>query len=494
MLDLLGASAAPLVLRNFSPLFAALFIWVAAVVYGLVSLRSHPKGLRPLFFTEMWERFSFYGMRALLLLYMRLPTDSGGLGFSLKRAGLIYGLYTFLVYAFSVPGGWAADKLFGARRAVAVGGVLIAIGELGLAAGPVGLFFGGLLFIVLGTGLLKPNCTALVGQLYGEADPRRDIGYSIYYMGINIGALVAPLVLGFLAQEPYFVQALGSVGLDSPNGWRWAFGFASLAMMAGLVQYAFSHRLLGEIGQRKVAPVGRAAVEAEAKSRQPLTPAERQRMMVVAILVVFIMTFFFVFEQAGTTLNLFAADHTRCEIAGFRFPSAWLQSVNSIWLLLLAPIVSSLWVRLGRREPSSPVKFTLGLVLVGCGALLLVTPSLALEASPGLRVAPWWLVGTYLLNTVGELCLSPVGLSTVSKLAPPRYAGQLMGVFFFAMGAGNMLAGVAGSLSASLKLSTLFLSLFVTTAVMALALLLMTPRIKSMMGDDPAPSPELLET
>src|SRR5512140_305209 len=472
-------AAAPLAPSDFTPLLAAAAIWVAAVVYGLVALRAHPKGLRPLFFTEVWERFSYYGMRALLLLYMRLPETDGGLGFTLQSAGLIYGLYTFMVYAFSIPGGWAAHRFLGYRRAVAVGGVLISAGELSLAAGPKPLFFLGLTLIVIGTGLLKTNCTTLVGQLYGEKDPRQDAGYSIYYMGINIGALVAPLVLGFFAQEPYFVRALGHVGLASANGWRWAFGTAGLAMILGLVQYALQQKHLGDVGLR----AGSRTPDQAAAVHPRLTHEERQRMWVVAILVVFIMTFFFVFEQAGTTLNLFADDHTRCEVFGFAFPSSWLQSVNSIWLLLLAPVISAPWVGLGRREPSSPVKFTLGLFFVGAGMLVLVPPSLAFQADPALKVSPWWLTGTYLLHTIGELCLSPVGLSTVSKLAPKRFAGRLMGVFFFAIGAGNMLAGFAGSISDRLPPSTLFLGLFGITTVMALALVALTPRIKRMMGE-----------
>ncbi len=471
--------ATPLQLSNFTPLLAAAGIWVAAVVYGLFAMRPHPRGLRPLFFTEMWERFSYYGMRALLLLYMRLPVESGGLGFSIPRAGVIYGIYTFAVYAFSIPGGWAADKFLGYRKAILIGGVLIAAGGFSLASGPVPLFFAGLTLIVMGTGLLKTNCTALVGELYGEKDPRQDAGYSIYYMGINIGALIAPLILGFMAQEPYFVRAMGSIGLASTNGWRWAFGAAGLAMVLGLIQYSLQQKVLGEAGK---VPGGKTS-GANAVVHPPLTADEKSRMWVVGILVIFIMAFFFVFEQAGTTLNLFADDHTRNAIGDWKFPSTWFQSVNSIWLLLLAPIISILWVKLGKKEPSSPAKFTLGLFFVGLGMLLLVPPSFAFQANPAFKVAPWWLVGTYLLHTIGELCLSPVGLSTVSKLAPKRFAGVLMGVFFFAIGAGNMLAGFAGSISESLKPSTLFLGLFVITTVMAVILVVLTPRIKRMMGE-----------
>ncbi len=475
----LQPAAAPVdvTLGAFTPLGVALTMWLAFVVYGLWALSKHPRGLGPLFFVEMWERFSYYGMRALLLLYMRLPVESGGLGLSLQWAGTIYAFYTFFVYALSVPGGWIADRFLGYRRSVLVGGTMIALGEFGLATGAVPLFYLGLASIAMGTGLLKTNCTTLVGMLYPQNDPRRDAGYSIYYMGINIGALIAPLILGFMAQDPVFVAALGKVGLTDASGWRAAFAVAGLAMVAGLVQYVIRQGALGDIGLRPGARSGGTQV-----AHAPLTAEERGRMWVVAILVFFIMTFFFVFEQAGTTLNLFAFERTRMDFLGITLRSSWLQSVNSIWLLLLAPVFSWLWVALKDKEPSSPSKFSLGLFFVGAGMLLLVAPSLQMAADPALKVSAWWLIGTYCLHTIGELCLSPVGLSTVSKLAPPRYSGVMMGVFFFAIGLGNMLAGFAGGFSESLAPATLFGGLFGITSAMALLLVFLTPRIKSMMG------------
>lgn len=475
----LAIQAVPVSLSAFTPLFVAVALWVGFVGYGLFSLRNHPKGLGPLFFTEMWERFSYYGMRALLFLYMIAPAGAGGLGFSKGWAGGIYAFYTFFVYALSIPGGFIADRFLGYRKAILVGGVMIALGEFSLASGPTFLFYLGLMVIAMGTGLLKTNCTSLVGMLYGENDPRQDAGYSIYYMGINIGALIAPLILGFMAQEPVFVSALGKVGLVTANGWRWAFGFAGLAMVAGLIQYLLRQSVLGDIGLR---PGAKAAEQGHEQAQVPLTPEERGRMWVVGILVIFIMTFFFVFEQAGTTLNLFADEHTRNSFFGWAFPSSWFQSVNSIWLLILAPIFGWLWITLKEKEPSSPAKFTMGLFFVGLGMLVLVPPSLAYTANPALKVAPSWLVGVYCLHTIGELCLSPVGLSTVSKLAPSRYAGLMMGVFFFAIGAGNMLAGFAGGISEKLAPAKLFGGLFAITTVMAVVLVILTPRIKRMMG------------
>jgi POT family proton-dependent oligopeptide transporter len=462
----------------FKPLLIPMLVWVISIAWGMFGMRKHPKGLNPLFFTEMWERFSYYGMRALLLLYMRLPESAGGLGLSLPVAGSIYAFYTFFVYALSVPGGWIADRFLGYRKAVLVGGVMIALGEFGLASGPKALFFGGLAAIAMGTGLLKTNCTSLVGMLYEENDPRQDAGYSVYYMGINIGALISPLILGFMAQDPAFVKGLTNLGLGAAhNGWRIAFGFAGAAMVAGLIQYTLRQNVMGDIG---IKPGGKS--ENPSEVLPPLTSEERGRMWVVGILMFFIMTFFFVFEQAGTTLNLFADDHTRCAIGSWTFPSTWFQSVNSIWLLLLAPMIGGLWIWLKDKEPSSPVKFTLGLFLVGAGMAILVPPSHAFTANPALKVSPWWLVGVYLLHTIGELCLSPVGLSTTSKLAPARYSGLMMGCFFFAIGAGNLLAGFAGGFSEKLAPATLFGGLFAITTVMALVLMALTPRIKRMMA------------
>ncbi len=463
----------------FLPCFVAVAMWIGLVGYGLWNLRSHPKGLNPLFFTEMWERFSYYGMRALLMLYMIAPASSGGLGMAKEWAGTVYALYTFFVYALSVPGGWIADRFLGHRRAVVLGASLIILGELGLAAGPLPLFYGGLTATAFGTGLLKTNCTSLVGLLYKQNDSRRDAGFTLYYMGINVGAFIAPLILGFMAQGSVFGTALETMGFAANSGWRWAFGLTSLAMLAGLVQFLLRQRILGEVGRHQ-AP--KPLIPRSHQARVPLTQEDRNRMGVVAILVIFIMTFFFVFEQAGTTLNLFAAEHTRCSFSTWSFPSSWFQSVNSLWILLLAPVFSWLWVHLGDKEPSSPAKFTWGLCFVGAGMLLLVAPSLAYTANPALKVSPLWLVGVYLVQTLGELCLSPVGLSTVSKLAPARYTGLMMGVFLFAIGLGNMLAGLVGGFSEHLPPATLFGGIFGITTVMAMVLMMLTPTIKRMMG------------
>jgi POT family proton-dependent oligopeptide transporter len=317
-----------------------------------------------------------------------------------------------------------------------------------------------------------------VGKLYGEKDHRRDAGFSTYYMGINIGALVAPLILGFMAQDPRFVAFLGRLGLASANGWRWAFGLAGLAMVAGLIQYSLQQHKLGTAGLEAGA---RETEHGHAAPTEPLTSEEKKRMSVVFILFIFSVLFWATFEQAGSTLNLFADRLTDCSIAGWSFPSTWFQSVNSIWLLILAPILSYLWVKLGSREPSSPIKFAVGLFFVGLGMLLLVPPSKI--AAAGVKVGPWWLVGTYLFHTIGELCLSPVGLSTTSKLAPARYAGLMMGVWFASIALGNLLAGFAASLFASLNPAQLFAALFGVTTTATVVLLILAPSIKRLMGE-----------
>jgi len=441
-------------------------------------IAGHPRGLMVLFFTEMWERFSYYGMRALLMLYMIAPPELGGLGFAKGYAGLIYGIYTFSVYAFSIPGGWIADRYTGYRKAVIAGGLLIAIGQGCLALGNESLFYVGLLGLVLGTAFLKTNCSTMVGQLYADNDPRRDAGFSIYYMGINLGALIAPLICGYFAQDPRFLSTLESLGLSSRSGWAWGFGAAGAAMLLGVLQFYIQQDKLGAVGLK----TGINLDQKEGQDLPPLTADEKSRMWVVGILMFFIMTFFFLFEQAGTTLNLFALDNTRNEYFGVWFPSSWFQSVNSIWLLVLAPLFSWLWIRLGSKEPSSPIKFAWGLLFVGLGMLLLVLPSKYIALETGLKVSPNWLLFTYMFHTIGELCLSPVGLSTTTKLAPARYSGIMMGLFFFAIGAGNLLAGLVVPFSEKLAPTTLFLGLFLITIAMAVVLVILTPRIKKMMA------------
>ncbi len=379
-------------------------------------MKRHPRGLSTLFFTEAWERFSYYGMRSLLVLYMTSSVDDGGLGFDVPSATTIYGIYTSSVYVTSPLGGWIADRWLGARRAVFAGGALIACGQFALTLPAAIAFYAGMLAIALGTGLLKPNVSALVGSLYAANDSRRDAGFSIFYMGINLGATIAPLACGALAQQLH--------------SWKLGFAAAGVGMLFGLAQFAWS--------SRSIVLAQRAAAEAEPTHESD----PRSRLGVVAILCACCVVFFAAFEQSGSSLTLFADRATHHEIGGWTYPSSWFQSVNAVFILLLAPLFSWLWAFLGDRAPRSPLKFAIGLAFVGAGYLWLLPG--ASSAEHGL-VSPVWLVGLYFLHTLGELCLSPIGLSTISKLAPRRLAGLMLGSWMVAIAFGNFLAGrIAG--------------------------------------------------
>jgi POT family proton-dependent oligopeptide transporter len=490
----------------------------AAVAPADATFFGHPRGLATLFFTEMWERFSYYGMRALLILFVTAPVASGGLGFSVVKGGAIYGLYTAMVYLLALPGGWFADRIVGQRRAVLYGGILIAAGQFCLVAPSVTVFYCGLALLMLGTGLLKPNVSTIVGQLYAQGDHRRDAGFSIFYMGINLGALLAPLACGWVGQRV---------------SWHLGFGVAGIGMVAGLIQYVFGWKYLGEAGlhpsrpesmdddrrQKRYGVIGLlvalgliAVVWALASAGTiELTPVlisnalgvtlavvsvglfcwlifgpgwsgvERKRFGAIFVLFIASALFWAIYEQAGSSLSLFAERSTNNSVLGFGFPASWFQSVPSIYVLILAPMFAWLWVRLGSREPSSPAKFSLGLLFVGLGLVFLV-PAAAAAAS-GARVSPLWLTITYLIHTIGEMCLSPVGLSAMTKLAPARVAGLMMGVWFVSIGIGDYLAGKAASLYESLPLTVLFGASggIVIVAAVALAFLV-KPTIRLMGG------------
>ena len=485
---------------------------------------GHPKGLSTLFFTEMWERFSYYGMRALLILFMTAPLATGGLGFDTAKAGAIYGTYVSLVYITSLPGGWLADRFLGQRRATLYGGVLIMLGHISLAIPSLSTFYTGLGLVTLGTGLLKPNISTMVGALYTPEDERRDAGFSLYYMGINTGAFIAPLACGWAAQSEQFRGILTRMGIAPESSWHWGFGLAAVGMFLGLVQYLSGWKHLGEAGmypatpesaqaatsQRRTLRIGLAlafggaallwllartgtvTITAQGVSNSlgvvlilttvvfflwmflagNWTSEERKRLVVVLVLFVAATIFWSVFEQAGSTLNLFAQRATRTEAFGFAFPPSWLQSVAPFSLVVLSPVFAWIWWRLGRRDPSSPAKFTIGLIFVSLSFALLVIP--AQSAQQGIRVSPLWLVATYLMHTIGELCLSPVGLSAMTRLAPARIVGLTMGVWFVALSAGNYLGGRVGGLYEAFSLPQLFgvVALFAAGAAVVLALLI----------------------
>jgi POT family proton-dependent oligopeptide transporter len=479
---------------------------------------GHPRGLSTLFFTEMWERFSYYGMRALLILFMTASVAEGGLGFDTAVAGAIYGLYTSMVYMTTLPGGWIADRLIGQRRAVLYGGLLISSGHFSMAFPSTATFYLGLFLIVVGTGLLKGNVSVMVGQLYGARDARRDAGFSIFYVGINLGAFIAPLICGYLGQRV---------------NWHLGFASAGVGMVIGVIQYSLGGRYLSEASLYP-APAG-SAEEAQRVRQQakiwglvalvllvafgiaaytgalPVTPTqvadaagymllvicvgffawlflssnwtpdERRRLYAIAVLFLAAAIFWSLFEQAGSTLNLFADRDTRTSIFGWSFPSSWFQSMNSLFVWSFAAVFAILWMKLGRHEPSTPVKFSLGLIFVGAGfAVLVVAAGLA---AGGVQVSPMWLTVVYLLHTFGELCLSPVGLSAMTKLAPTRIAGLMMGVWFLATSVGNFISGRLAGFYEAMPLPTLFTNIALFGLIPGLILLALAPAIRRQMGE-----------
>ena len=428
---------------------------------------GHPPGLTTLFLTEMWERFSYYGMRALLVLYMVEPVAGGGLGFDVSKATRIYGIYTGAVYFTNIFGGLLADSLLGARLAVLLGGIIIACGHFSMALQALPGFYAGLFLIVIGTGLLKPNISVMVGKLYREDDPRRDSGFSIFYMGINLGAMVAPLICGYIGQR---------------ISWHLGFAMAGVGMTLGLIQYVVHRKRLAHVGGRPIRK-GKASAGVKTLPPQSLTHGDQRKLIVVVILCFFSLFFWMAAEQAGSSFNLFAERHTRGEFLGFSFPSSWLQSVNSIFILALAPVFSWLWLRMGRKQPSSPVKFTFGLLFVSMGMFVIAIASLFIG---GGKVSPLWLVAVYFIQTIGELCLSPVGLSTVTRLSPLRMVGLMMGVWFLAASIGNYLAGLAAGFYAdsSSALFRLFGAVGLVTLAGTVLLFLLLPSLKSLIRQE----------
>ena len=477
------------------------------------SFFGHPRGLSTLFFTEMWERFSYYGIRPLLILFMTAAIMDGGFGYDRQTAASIVGIYAASVYLASLPGGWIADRWLGLRRAIWYGGVFIAAGHVAIALSAVfaqQVFFLGLILIVIGTGLLKPNISAIVGDLYPEGGSRRDAGFSVFYMGINVGALAAPLLTGYLGERV---------------GWHYGFGIAGIGMILGLIWYRIgAPKTLGPIGmepsadlaeQRRVkmisfgmlAAIGvlvllssmglvhiNAVWMAERMTAVILTMAlayfayvfflgglnkdEMKRIAVIVVLFLFAVVFWSAFEQAPTSLNLFARDFTDRMVFGWEVPTLWLQSANSFFVITLAPVFAGIWIWLGRhgKDPSSPAKFAFGLFFAGLGFLIMVAASnRVIDAGGVLRVSMWWLTASYLMQTIGELALSPVGLSSMTKLAPRKFAGQMMGVWFMAAALGNLVAGLVGGNVDPENLEQMpilfrntAISLFVAAAVLAL--------------------------
>lgn len=477
---------------------------------------GQPAGLVTLFFAEMWERFSYYGMRAILTYFMVAPVAAGGLGLGNADAALIYGNYTMASYMLAIPGGFISDHILGMRRSVLYGGAIIAAGHYTLAIPADGAFYLGLVLVALGTGLFKPNISAIVGTLYAPGDERRDAGFSLFYMGVNIGALLSPLVTGFLAQSETFKGWLATNGFDPARSWHWGFAAAGVGMTVALVILA--RRLLALAGPETdpklnagTAIKGGAVAAATAalmglvmlsdrdgfewlRSLFIVIPAaaavwfglsaerDRKRLGAIAVLFIAAMLFWALYEQSGSSISLFADQLTRSEAFGVPFPSSWFQSVNPLFIILLSPLFALAWTRLGSRQPSSPAKFVVGLAFLALSFLLLV-PAAHL-AGEG-RVSPLWLVGLYLLQAIGELFLSPVGLSTMTKLASARLVGLILGVWFLSAALGNKLAGVLGSGFDAANTAALAASLFnqaMLVVVAAVLLLALTPWVKRLMG------------
>jgi POT family proton-dependent oligopeptide transporter len=460
----------------------------------------------------MWERFTYYGMRAILVLFLVAAVNEGGLGFDDKTANAIYGLYISGTYLLSLFGGWIADRLIGQQRSVFAGGVLIMLGNACLAIGDSRLFFVGLIVIVLGVGLLKPNISAIVAQLYPEGGSRRDAGFSIFYMGINVGATLGSFFVPIVAAR---------------LGWNAGFALPAFGMLFGLVQFQMTKHylrgagasalgeraswwpvivfvgivgtltLLAITGQLKLDPVAisrganwvlvalAAAYFAYLLLFAGLEREERSRVWVMIALFTGCAMFWAGFEQAGASFNLFADRHTDRMIFGWDMPAGVLQAVNPALIIIFAPVFAAVWVSLGRRnlDPSSPAKFGLGLILMGAGFLVMYLA--AGFVVQGEKVLPTWLLLTYLLHTFGELCLSPVGLSSMTKLAPARFVGQVMGVWFLATAVGNNLAGqFAGEIDPD-NLPAMpgeFLDLFWWGAIAGAVMLVLTPFIKRLMA------------
>ena len=407
-------------------------------------LGGHPRGLTTLFFTEMWERFSYYGMRAFLILYMTTPLAAGGLGFDDRHAGSVYGTYTGSVWLAAIGGGIIADRFLGAYRSVLWGGVIIALGHFTLAFTPLATFYAGLALIVIGTGLLKPNATTLVGALYDGADARRDAGFSIFYMGINLGAFLGPLVAGKLAEDV---------------SWHLGFACAGVGMLLGVVQYVLGRNRLQPALERitAVRAQPRAADPGSAPAaRLGFTRVEWARIGAIVMFFVFAAIFWAAYEQAASTLNLFVERYADRHFLGFEIPTTWYVAIQALFVIILAPTFAWIWIRLGPREPTTPVKFTFGLLFVGLSFVLLFPAGAAAQSAAGVKVSSLWLFGAYFLQVVGEMCLSPVGNSVVTKLAPPRIVGMMMGVWFLAIAVGNKLAGWIAGFSSTVPLTTLF--------------------------------------
>ncbi|WP_286886091.1 peptide MFS transporter [Aneurinibacillus sp. UBA3580] len=445
--------------------------------------KKHPPGLYLLFFTELWERFSYYGMRGILVLYLTTSLVSGGLGFDEGFALSLYGFFTGAVYFTPILGGYLSDRFLGRRLAITIGGITMAIGNFVLFADQSkwSLYLG-LLLLIVGNGFFKPNISTLVGELYGPNDGRKDAAFTIFYMGINVGALFAPLVCGYLAEDYFRTTVNGVV----QYGFKYGFLAASIGMIIGQILFnLLGNRYLGDIGKK---PTGKpaAAAKNQKATNAPLTKKEKQRTAVIFILTAFVIFFWAGFEQAGSSLTLYTDKFIDRSVGGWLVPTSWFQSLNPLFIILLAPIISMLWVKLSQREQGDmkvPTKMALGMILLGLGymVLLIAVMQTGSDESAGYKANLLFIVFTYLLHTLGELFLSPIGLSMVSKIAPVKLVSLLMGVWLSGTGVANILGGQLAATTESLGYFEVFGIIGGLAIGLGLILLLLSRKLVQMM-------------
>ena len=426
---------------------------------------GHPRGLFLLFSTELWERFSYYAMRAILVLFLTDTTINGGLAWSTKDALDLYGIYTGLVYITPLIGGWIADNYLGQRKSILIGGVLMALGQftLALPSGFMGLdqvsaLYLGLALLISGNGMFKPNISTMVGDLYQEGDNRRDGAFTIFYMGINLGALLGGLISG-AAAESY--------------GWKAGFLAAGIGMVISLImQITMAQSWLGNIGS--VPAAARAKALSKSKEKAPLTKEEFDRLKVILIMGLFVIIFWAGFEQAGGLMNIYSQEYTNRMIGSFEVPAAWFQSLNPFFIIICAPILAGLWVKMGKSEPNSPVKFALAMFSLAIGFGCMIGAALEQGGDMTVKTSMLWLIGAYFFHTIGELCLSPIGLSMVTKLAPLRLASLMMGAWFGANAIANYIAGEIGSRIGEAGPLAIFSGIAITAVIAGVLLLLLS--------------------
>ena len=446
--------------------------------------KGHPKGLYLLCATEMWERFSYYGMRGLLTLYLTKATIEGGLGFDDANAGLIYGIYTGLVYLTPIFGGWLADNVLGQRKSITLGGILMALGQICLfmsSSEHIVMFYAGLILLIIGNGFFKPNISTVVGQLYPPGDNRKDSAFTIFYMGINLGAFLAPLVCGYLAEDIFAVK--DAAGKITAYGFNYGFLAAGIGMIIGQILFnSLGQTYLGDLGKEP----GAKLQKAHAAAQTPLTQEEKQRMNVIVIMMLFNIFFWAGFEQAGSSISLYTDRFIDRTIGDWTIPTSWFQSVNPLFIVLLGPLFTMLWTFTSRKnkEPNSIVKMGLGMILLGLGFFLMIGAALQRGgdiADQAIKANVMWLVGTYLIHTMGELCLSPVGLSLVTKLAPLRLGSLMMGVWFLSSFIANFLSGYLVQFFASMGAMTIFAIISTVVIVLGGIVLFLSNRLLKLM-------------